>query len=60
MGILLHYHLLFTPQAKSFRHVDKDDDDSDDELQSSIDVVDPFIFFVDTIKGKGNLFCDNT
>ncbi|KAG5231929.1 hypothetical protein OIU78_015093 [Salix suchowensis] len=43
-------------QAKSFRHVDEDDDDSDDdysdddELQSPIDEVDPFIFFVDTIK----------
>ncbi|KAJ6383746.1 hypothetical protein OIU78_027105 [Salix suchowensis] len=42
--------------AKSFRHVDEDDDDSDDdysdddELQSPIDEVDPFIFFVDTIK----------
>lgn len=46
-------------QAKSFRPADdSDDDDSDDdysddeELQSPIDDVDPFIFFVDTIKGK--------
>ncbi|KAJ7979108.1 importin beta-like SAD2 [Quillaja saponaria] len=44
-------------QAKSFRFNDEDDDDSDDdysddeELQSPIDEVDPFIFFVDTIKG---------
>ncbi|XP_061961581.1 importin beta-like SAD2 [Populus nigra] len=43
-------------QAKSFRPHDEDDDDSDDdysdddELQSPIDEVDPFIFFVDTIK----------
>ncbi|XP_027348939.1 importin beta-like SAD2 isoform X2 [Abrus precatorius] len=43
-------------QAKSFRPNDEDDDDSDDdysddeELQSPIDEVDPFIFFVDTIK----------
>ncbi|KAJ6956313.1 importin-7 [Populus alba x Populus x berolinensis] len=53
-------------QAKSFRPHDDDDDDSDDdysddeELQSPIDEVDPFIFFVDTIKGKGNLFCYHT
>lgn len=43
-------------QAKSFRPADDDDDDSDDdysddeELQSPIDEVDPFIFFVDTMK----------
>ncbi|KAK7295628.1 hypothetical protein RJT34_18539 [Clitoria ternatea] len=43
-------------QAKSFRPNDSDDDDSDDdysddeELQSPIDEVDPFVFFVDTIK----------
>ncbi|KAJ6873747.1 importin beta-like SAD2 isoform X1 [Populus alba x Populus x berolinensis] len=43
-------------QAKSFRPHDEDDDDSDDDysddedLQSPIDEVDPFIFFVDTIK----------
>ncbi|KAJ6680393.1 IMPORTIN-7-LIKE PROTEIN-RELATED [Salix purpurea] len=50
------YHDSCISQAKSFRHVDEDDDDSDDdysdddELQSPIDEVDPFIFFVDTIK----------
>ncbi|XP_023881797.2 importin beta-like SAD2 isoform X2 [Quercus suber] len=43
-------------QAKAFRPNDSDDDDSDDdysddeELQSPIDEVDPFIFFVDSIK----------
>ncbi|KAL5542858.1 hypothetical protein UlMin_010568 [Ulmus minor] len=43
-------------QAKSFRPTDEDDDDSDDdfsddeELQSPLDEVDPFIFFVDTVK----------
>ncbi|KAI4334803.1 hypothetical protein L6164_013512 [Bauhinia variegata] len=43
-------------QARSFRPNDDDDDDSDDdysddeELQSPIDDVDPFIFFVDTMK----------
>ncbi|KAL5177103.1 Importin beta-like SAD2 [Glycine soja] len=43
-------------QAKSFRPNDDDDDDSDDdfsddeELQSPIDEVDPFVFFVDSIK----------
>ncbi|CAI8592099.1 unnamed protein product [Vicia faba] len=43
-------------QAKSFRPADDDDDDSDEdysddeELQSPIDEVDPFIFFVDTMK----------
>ncbi|GAU12054.1 hypothetical protein TSUD_00190 [Trifolium subterraneum] len=45
-----------TDQAKSFRPNNEDDDDSDDdfsddeELQSPIDEVDPFIFFVDTMK----------
>lgn len=45
-------------QARSFRPAeDDDDDDSDDdysddeELQSPIDDVDPFIYFVDTVKG---------
>lgn len=46
-------------QAKAFRSHDEDeDDDSDDdfsddeeELQSPLDEVDPFIFFVETIKG---------
>ncbi|GAV58972.1 IBN_N domain-containing protein/Cse1 domain-containing protein [Cephalotus follicularis] len=43
-------------QAKSFRPTDDDDDDTDDdysddeELQSPIDEVDPFVFFVDTVK----------
>ncbi|XP_048333366.1 importin beta-like SAD2 [Ziziphus jujuba] len=43
-------------QAKSFRPADEDDDDSEDdysddeELQSPIDDVDPFIFFVDAVK----------
>lgn len=45
-------------KAKSFRPADDDDDDSDDDfsddedLQSPIDEVDPFIFFMDTAKGK--------
>ncbi|KAL3619919.1 secondary alcohol dehydrogenase (SADH2) [Castilleja foliolosa] len=43
-------------RANAFRPADSDDDDSDDdfsddeELQSPIDDVDPFVFFVDTIK----------
>ncbi|KAL8487473.1 hypothetical protein ACS0TY_023515 [Phlomoides rotata] len=43
-------------RAKAFRSTDFDDEDSDDDfsddedLQSPIDDVDPFIFFVDTIK----------
>ncbi|KAL6970861.1 secondary alcohol dehydrogenase (SADH2) [Sarracenia purpurea var. burkii] len=43
-------------QAKAFRPDDDDDDDSDDdysddeELQSPIDEIDPFVFFVDTVK----------
>ncbi|KAL5702897.1 secondary alcohol dehydrogenase (SADH2) [Ranunculus cassubicifolius] len=43
-------------QAKAFRAIEDDDDDSDDdysddeELQSPLDDVDPFIFFVDTMK----------
>ncbi|XWS13240.1 hypothetical protein CRYUN_Cryun36dG0020500 [Craigia yunnanensis] len=47
-------------QAKAFRANDDDDDDDDsdddfsddEELQSPIDEVDPFVFFVDTVKGK--------
>lgn len=52
-------------QAKAFRPHDSDDDDSDDdysdddELQSPIDEVDPFIFFVDTVKSMGSLFPSN-
>ncbi|KAM7484745.1 hypothetical protein LguiA_000754 [Lonicera macranthoides] len=44
-------------QAKAFRSNDDDDDDDDDdfsddeELQSPIDDIDPFVFFVDTVKG---------
>ncbi|GAB2226832.1 hypothetical protein Droror1_Dr00008623 [Drosera rotundifolia] len=47
---------LAAQQAKAFRPDDDDDDDSDedysddDELQSPIDEVDPFVFFVDTMK----------
>ncbi|MFS8034675.1 putative importin-beta domain, armadillo-like helical, exportin-2, central domain-containing protein [Helianthus anomalus] len=43
-------------QAKSFRPADDDDDDDDDDfsddedLQSPIDEVDPFVFFMDTAK----------
>ncbi|KAG4984773.1 hypothetical protein AAZX31_10G282500 [Glycine max] len=43
-------------QTKTFRPNDEDDDDSDDdfsddeELHSPIDEVDPFVFFVDTMK----------
>ncbi|KAL7608990.1 importin beta-like SAD2 isoform X1 [Lactuca sativa] len=43
-------------QARSFRPADDDDDDSDDDfsddedLQSPIDEVDPFVFFMDTAK----------
>lgn len=45
-------------QARAFRSNDEDDDDSDDdysddeEQQSPIDEVDPFVFFVDSVKGK--------
>ncbi|XP_073134162.1 importin beta-like SAD2 [Henckelia pumila] len=43
-------------RAKAFRTAESDDEDSDEdfsddeELQSPIDDVDPFVFFVDTIK----------
>ncbi|CAI0452218.1 unnamed protein product [Linum tenue] len=43
-------------QAKAFRPHDEDDDDSDDdysddeELQSPIDEVDPFVFFMDAVQ----------
>ncbi|PON38011.1 Coatomer beta subunit [Parasponia andersonii] len=43
-------------RAKSFRPNDEEDEDSDDdysddeELQSPLDEVDPFIFFVDSVK----------
>lgn len=52
--ILLHFFFL---QAKAFRADEEDDDDNtdvfseDEDLQSPIDDIDPFIFFVDTIKG---------
>lgn len=48
-------------QARSFRPTDDDDDDSDDDfsddedLQSPIDEVDPFVFFMDTAKGNLNM-----
>ena len=48
---------IVTPKTKTFRPNDEDDDDSDDdfsddeELHSPIDEVDPFVFFVDTMKG---------
>jgi importin-7 len=44
-------------QARGFHHEDSDDDSDDDfsgdeELQTPLDEVDPFIFFVKTIQGK--------
>ena len=43
-------------QARGFQPADSDDDSdddfSDDGLQSPIDEVDPFIFFVETVQGK--------
>ena len=54
----IHGIFTYCMQAKAFRSTEFDDEDSDDdfsddeELQSPIDDVDPFIFFVDTIKGK--------
>ena len=58
---VLHYSapgLYSTDCCRSVFPHDDDDDDSDDdfsddeELQSPIDEVDPFVFFVDSIKGK--------
>ncbi|XP_077226915.1 importin beta-like SAD2 [Tasmannia lanceolata] len=48
-------HQKFAAQAKAFRSIDEDDDSDEDysddeELQSPIDEVDPFVFFVDTVK----------
>lgn len=58
-----YHNLTFcNEQAKAFRPHDEEDDDSDDdysddeELQSPIDEVDPFVFFVDTVKGKWVFF----
>lgn len=54
---------LVVRQAKSFRPSDEFDEDSDDdfsddeELQSPIDEVDPFILFVDAVKGKWRVSC---
>lgn len=55
---ILDRNFFSATQAKAFRPHDEDDDDdsdfdySDDEdLQSPIDEVDPFVFFVDTVKG---------
>ena len=44
-------------QARGFLPADEDDDSDDgfsddEELQSPIDEVDPFIFFVETVQGK--------
>lgn len=39
-------------QARGFQPADSDDDFSDDEeLQSPIDEVDPFVLFVESVKG---------
>lgn len=45
----------FAAQAKAFRPDDSDEDSDDDysddeDLQSPIDEIDPFVFFVDTVK----------
>lgn len=58
--------LMSNVQAKAFRSTDEDDDDSEDdysddeELQSPIDEVDPFILFVDTVKGKQRWYIPST
>jgi hypothetical protein len=44
-------------QAKGFQAAESDDESDDDfsddeELQSPIDEVDPFILFVDSVKGR--------
>ena len=60
VGIVISFQC--TVQAKSFRPDDEDDYDSDDdysddeEMQSPLDDVDPFIYFVDTIKGMWSFF----
>ncbi|PKA48609.1 hypothetical protein AXF42_Ash020482 [Apostasia shenzhenica] len=47
----------FAAQARGLQPEDEDDNDSDDdysdddEMQSPIDAVDPFLFFVETMKG---------
>ena len=46
-------------QVRGFHREDSEDDSDDEfsddeELQTPIDEVDPFIFFVETIQGKGN------
>jgi hypothetical protein len=46
-------------QARGFQPADEYDDSDDDfsddeELQSPIDEVDPFILFVETVQGKVN------
>lgn len=53
--LILDYFVMI--QARGFQPADEDDDSDDDfsddeELQSPIDEVDPFIFFVETIQGK--------
>jgi hypothetical protein len=56
---VLTLNILLVIQARGFQlHDDDDDDDSDDdysdneELQTPIDEVDPFIFFIETIQGR--------
>jgi len=46
-------------QVRGFHREDSEDDSDDEfsddeELQTPIDEVDPFIFFVETIQGKGH------
>lgn len=55
---LMGYFLHFCSKAKAFRPDDSDEDSDDDysddeDLQSPIDEIDPFVFFVDTVKGEG-------
>lgn len=53
-------YMLLVIQARGFQLHDEDDDDDDsdddfsddEELQTPIDEVDPFIFFVGTIQGR--------
>lgn len=57
---LLHF-CSWQNQAKAFQSNGEDDDSDDDftddeELQSPIDEVDPFIFFVETVQGKHYLY----
>ena len=59
LPLTIYLSLRLTIQVRGFHREDSEDDSDDEfsddeELQTPIDEVDPFIFFVDTIQGNYN------